>query len=312
MPTEPSIQTGVSILGVFVADATYHAARQPQIGETVLGNAFALGPGGKGSNQAVAAAKAGAEVTFISRLGDDAFARMAFEMWDSFGINTRVEQLSDSYTGSAFIYIQEGTGDNAIIVCPGAAATLSAAYVESVKDSIIGSRVFITQLEQPIEAAMKALSIAREHNVTTILNTAPAESVPDAIFPLCDYVTPNETETEQYTGIPVKSVEDARKAANVLLDKGVGTALITLGERGALLHNREHSELIPAFHAGDVKETTGAGDALNGGFATALAEGLSPLDAVRFGCATAGLAVTRPGAAASMPTRSEIEQLMAQ
>ncbi len=314
MPTDNSTtgQSGVSILGVFVADATYHAARQPNIGETVLGNDFALGPGGKGSNQSVAAARAGADVTFITRLGDDAFARMAFDLWKSAGITPRVEQLQDSYTGSAFIYIQEGTGDNAIIVCPGAAATLSADYVESVKDSIIQSRVFITQLEQPIDAARQALSIAREHNVITILNTAPAEAIPDDIFALCDYVTPNETETETYTGIAVHSVEDAAKAADVLLEKGVGTALITLGERGALLHNRDQSVLIPAFHAGAVKETTGAGDALNGGFATALAEGMSPTDAVRFGCATAGLAVTRPGAAASMPTRAEIDALMAQ
>ena len=301
----------VAILGVFVADAAYRAVRQPNMGETILGSSFALGPGGKGSNQAVAAARCNANVSFISRLGQDAFAQMALEMYSTEGINAHIDQITDSYTGSAYIFIDDNTGDNAIIVCPGAAATINIAYIESVKSVIASADVFVTQLEQPLEAAAHALAIARNAGVTTILNTAPAEPVGDDVFKLCDYVTPNETEVEAYTGVTVVSIEDARKAGDVLLDKGVGTALITLGEQGALLHNSEQSVHIPAVNAGTLVETTGAGDAFNGGFATALAQKQSPVDAARFACAVAGLSVTRSGAAPSMPTRKEVEALLA-
>ena len=291
----------VAILGVFVADAAYRASRQPNMGETILGNSFALGPGGKGSNQAVAAARCNAGVSFITKLGKDAFAQMALDLYSAEGIDTHIEQIADSYTGSAYIFIDDRTGDNAIIVCPGAATTISTAFVEGARAVIENADVFVTQLEQPLDAAQSALRIARTAGVTTILNTAPAESVSDEVFSLCDYVTPNETEVEAYTGIKVTTIEDARKAADVLLDKGVGTALITLGEQGALLHSVEQSIHIPAVIAGDVVETTGAGDAFNGGFAAALAQGQSPVDAAHFACAVAGISVTRAGTAPSMP-----------
>lgn len=305
-----SKQGRVAILGVFVADAAYRAARQPKMGETILGSSFALGPGGKGSNQSVAAARVGGDVSFITRLGQDEFAKMAFNMYKEEGITSYIEQLPDSYTGSAYIFLDEKTGDNAIIVCPGAATTIDKAYVQSVRDVITSADVFVTQMEQPLEAAAEALQIARDANVVTILNTAPAEPVPDDVFALCDYVTPNETEAEGYTGVKVSSVDDARKAGDVFLQKGVGTALITLGEQGALLHNSEISELVPAFNAGPVLETTGAGDAFNGSFAVALAQGKSPQEAARFGCAVAGLSVTRAGTASSMPQLDEVEKLL--
>ena len=301
----------VAILGVFVADAAYRAPRQPNMGETILGTSFALGPGGKGSNQAVAAARCNANVSFLTQLGKDAFAKMALDLYSAEGINTHIDQIADSYTGSAYIFIDERTGDNAIIVCPGAAMKISRAFIESARAVIENADVFVTQLEQPLDAAQFALSIARHAGVTTILNTAPAESVSDEIFSLCDYVTPNETEAEAYTGIKVKTIEDARGAADVLLAKGAGTALITLGEQGALLHNAEQSVHIPAMIAGDVVETTGAGDAFNGGFAAALAQGQLPVDAARFACAVAGLSVTRSGTAPSMPSRDEADALLA-
>jgi len=300
----------VSILGVFVADAAYRATRQPNMGETILGESFALGPGGKGSNQAVAAARCNAEVSFISRLGEDDFAQMALNMYRTEEINAHIDQIADSYTGSAYIFIDDKTGDNAIIVCPGAAMTITPEYIEQSKSVIESSDVFVTQLEQPIDAAMRALSIARSAGVTTILNTAPAESVPDDMFKLCDYVTPNETEVEGYTGVKVVSVAEAKQAGDVLLDKGVGTALITLGEQGALLHSAEQSVHIPAVDAGKVVETTGAGDAFNGGFAAALAQKQNPVDAAHFACAVAGLSVTRAGTAPSMPMRYEVDALM--
>ena len=301
----------VAILGVFVADAAYRAPRQPNMGETILGTSFALGPGGKGSNQAVAAARCHAGVSFITRLGRDAFAQMALDMYAAEGIDARIDQTDDSYTGSAYIFIDDKTGDNAIIVCPGAAMTITPAYIDSVKSVIENADVFVTQLEQPIEAAEHALTMARNAGVTTILNTAPAESISDDIFKLCDYVTPNETEVEGYTGVKVVDVADARKAADVLLEKGVGTALITLGEQGALLHSAEQSVHIPAVNAGPVVETTGAGDAFNGGFAAALAQGQAPVEAAQFGCAVAGLSVTQAGTAPSMPARETVESLLA-
>ena len=311
--TDKDKQNGrVAILGVFVADAAYRASRQPNMGETILGENFALGPGGKGSNQAVAAARCGADVSFISRLGQDAFSDMATKLYEKENITTHIEHLKDSYTGSAYIFIDQNTGDNAIIVCPGAASTITPESVDSARPIIENANVFVTQLEQPADAATRALEIARQAGVTTILNTAPAESIDDAVFRLCDYVTPNETEVETYTGIHVASIDDARKAGDVLLQKGVGTALITLGEQGALLHNNDQSIHIPAVKVGDIAETTGAGDAFNGGFATALAQGQAPADAATFACTVAGISVTRAGTAPSMPLRHEVDALMRQ
>jgi ribokinase len=250
-------------------------------------------------------------VTFVSKLGDDAFADLAMQTWADAGVNTAVTRDAGSYTGAAYIFIEDASGDNAIIISPGAAATISKADVDASADRIASSSVFITQLEQPIEAARHALQIARDGGAMTILNPAPAAPVADAMLALCSFVTPNETEAEEITGKPVTTIEEARAAAGVFLSKGVGTAVITLGERGALIHGNGLSEHVPAFNAGPVVETTGAGDAFNGGFAVALAEGRDPVEAVRFGCATAAISVTRPGTAPSMPGRDEIDALMA-
>ncbi|AZO62708.1 ribokinase [Mesorhizobium sp. M1A.F.Ca.IN.022.07.1.1] len=301
----------VVILGVFVADTAYRADRQPRMGETILGNSFKLGPGGKGSNQAVAAGKLGADITFLTRLGIDAFADMAKQTWKDAGVKSAVIDTPDSYTGAAYIFVEEGSGNNAIIVSPGAAMLISSADIEAHADLIRSAGVFVTQLEQPIDAALKALQIARGAGVTTILNPAPAATLPDSIYALCDYVTPNESEAEGLTGIAVSSVDDARRAADSLLAKGVGAVIVTLGEKGALLHTRERSDHVGAVTAGPVIETTGAGDAFNGGLAAALAKGVEPLEAVRFACAVAGISVTRPGTAPSMPTLQEVEALLA-
>jgi len=302
---------GVAILGIFVADLAFRAGRLPAIGETIAGSGFKMGPGGKGANQAVAAARAGASVTFISKIGKDEFGAIALETWRKEGIATRVEQATDLPTGAAFIYVNDTTGDNAIIVVAGAAASIGVADVDKAADAIRAAAVFITQLEQPVAAARRGLEIAKAAGVITIFNPAPAEPVDDALYSLCDYVTPNETEAAFLTGVKVASTADARKAGDAFLAKGAGAALITLGEAGALLHTRTRSILIPAFRAGPVVETTGAGDAFNGGFAAALARGLDPEAAARFGSATAGISVTRPGTAPSMPRLAEIETLLA-
>ena len=305
------MQKSVVILGVFVADAAFRAARQPRIGETILGSGFALGPGGKGSNQAVAAGRLGADVSLITRLGKDAFADMARDVWLKSGVKFSVIETPESYTGAAFIFLEEATGNNAIIISPGAAALISVADIEANADLIRSAGVFITQLEQPLAAAVRALEIAKQAGVITILNPAPAAHLLEHIFALCDYITPNETEASELAGVEVRTLEDARRAGDILLGKGVGTALITLGENGVLLHSKTSSHHIPAVYAGKLVETTGAGDAFNGGFASALARGLAPLEAARFACAVAGISVTRAGTAPSMPSLLEVEQLLA-
>lgn len=302
----------IVILGIFVADTAYRAERQPKMGETILGNSFVLGPGGKGSNQAVAAAMAGGRTHFITRLGKDAFADIARATWAKAGVLPEVTEDAESYTGAAYIFIENATGNNAIIVAPGAAGRVSVSDVEARRDLIESAAVFVTQLEQPIPAARRALEIARAAGVRTILNPAPAAPLDDAMLALCDFVTPNETEAEALTGLPVTTIAGAERAADALLAKGVGAAVITLGDKGALYRDRKRSVHVPVISSGPVVETTGAGDAFNGGFAVALSEGMDVVDAVRFGCATAGISVTRPGTAPSMPSRAEIDARLAQ
>ena len=297
----------VLVLGVFVADTAYRASRMPKMGETILGNSFVLGPGGKGSNQAVAAGNLGADVTIITRLADDDFGKMAKQTWQNANVKGSIKYSTNSYTGAAFIFIDDKTGDNSIIIAPGAASEISLSDIHDNSEIISSTDVFLTQLEQPIEVAQEALKVAKENNKITILNPAPAARLPKEIFGLCDFITPNETETEALTGLPVRNEKEAENAAKVLNDLGVKTPIITMGEQGAFLY--EHG-LVPAFNAGKVVETTGAGDAFNGGFAVALSEGKSALEAVKFGCATASISVTRAGTAPSMPARDEVEEIL--
>lgn len=302
---------GVAILGIYVADLAFRAAHMPDVGQTIAGSGFAMGPGGKGSNQAVAAARAGAEVTFISTLGRDSFGDNALALWRGDGITPRVKQVDTHPTGAAFIYLNEKNGDNAIIVVSGAASLIGVADVEAAADDIANARVFVTQLEQPADAALRGLQIARAASTLTVFNPAPALPFDDAVYPLCDFITPNEHEAAILTGLPVTSLEEARAAGDAFLARGVGCALITLGSQGALLHSASESVLIAPFNAGPVLETTGAGDAFNGGFAAALAEGATPGEAARFAAALAAISVTRAGTAPSMPQRADVDALLA-
>jgi len=302
----------VVVLGIFVADLAFKAKRLPVMGETILGSGFASGPGGKGSNQAIAAARAGGDVGIITRIGNDTFGGMARKAWQADGVDTSaVIEDAGAPTGAAFIFVSTETGNNAIIVESGAAANLSPADVHAAERMIGKAKVFITQFEQPIGTAIEGLSVARQCGAITILNPAPAVPVEDGIYGLCDYVTPNETEAATLTGLPVETEDQALDAAKEIVRRGARNALITLGEKGALLHGAAGTQIVPAFKVAKVVDTTGAGDAFNGGFAVALAEGQSPVDAVRFGCATAALSVQKPGTAPSMPTRAEIEALLA-
>ncbi len=303
-------KSGITILGIYATDLTFMAARQPAIGETIAGTGFVMGPGGKGSNQAVAAAKCGGEVRFITRVGDDTFAKVARDIWQQAGVTACVIVDTELATGAANIFVNDATGENAIIVVAGASGALSGADVDSFSDEIKYARVFMTQLEQPVEAALQGLKLAYANDTITILNPAPAVSLPAEIFALCDYITPNEVEAQSLTGLPVNNIDEAHAAAKVLLAKGAKNAVITLGGEGVMLYDGQRVEHIPAFEVGEVVDTTGAGDAFNGGFAASLARGDNALMAARFGCAVAGIAVTRQGAANSMPVLEEVMSVL--
>jgi ribokinase len=302
----------VLVLGSFVADLAFRAARLPAWGETLMGESFVLGPGGKGSNQAVAAARAGAGVQILSKLGDDPFGKIARDLWAADQIDASLVPASAIPTGAAAILIDAARGENAIIVVPGACFTLTTAEVESAGNAIRSSGVFLTQLELPLATVQRGLEIARGANVPTILNPAPAPAASlDTLIPLADYLIPNESEAAQLTGLPVETVEQATAAARALQARGARNVILTLGAQGALVcESNGATTLVPSLNAGPVVETTGAGDAFCGGFATALAEGWALLEAVRFGCATAAISVTRPGTAPSMPQRREIDALL--
>ena len=304
----------IVILGIFAADLSFLAPRLPAVGETLIGDGFQLGAGGKGSNQAVAAARAGAQVRLISRIGADAFGAVALKTWAQAGVDTRhVAQVTDMPTGTAFIYVNSLTGDNAVLVVPGAAGALSADDVARADESLREAALFVTQLEKPLAAVEAGLQAARRHGVPTLLNPAPAPhgGMPDGLLALCDHLTPNETEAQALSGIEIRDVADAARAAEVLRQRGAGCVVITLGARGAWLSDERHAVHVPARDVGAVVDTTGAGDAFNGAYAVALTEGTDTLEAVRFAVAAAGIAVTRAGTAAAMATRAEIDAALA-
>lgn len=300
----------VIVLGVFAGDAIFEAARLPVMGETLLGDSFSLGPGGKGSNQAIAAAKAGANTAIITRLGDDAFGQLAHDTWEQAGVVPLVRVMPDESTGAAFIYLEKGSGRNAIIVCPGAATGLAGEDMDAQAEAIGGAKVFVTQLEQPLEAAQRGLEIARAAGVTTILNPAPAQHLTDEMLALCDILTPNESETEILTGLPVRTLEEAEAAAYALHQRGPKHIILTLGENGALWYDGQHMRTIDPMEAGPVVDTTGAGDAFNGGLAAGLASGANMRESLKFATAVAAISVTRKGAGLAMPSYADVAQFL--
>ncbi len=303
-------QRHIVVMGSYVADLAFRTEKLPAWGETYMGTSFKLGPGGKGSNQAVAAARAGAKVSFISKLAHDAFGDLARKTYREEGIDTTHLFETETPTGAAAIIIDALKGENAIIVVPGACFELTPQEVEQARETIAGAAVFVTQLELSLPTVEFGLKLAHSLGVPTILNPAPCCKLPDSIYQYCDYMTPNETEVEMLTGIHVASLNDADRAADALLARGVRNAVITLGAQGALVKSATRRQHVPAFEAGPVVETTGAGDAFNGGFAVALSENKDIVEAASFGCAVAGISVTRPGTAPSMPYREELDRRM--
>jgi len=301
----------ISILGIYVADLIFFGDTVPITGETIIGKKYDIGPGGKGSNQAVAAAKAGAKTFFISKIGDDQFGAMAIKIYKDVGVDySKVIISKEHSTGAAGILVNN-KGQNAINVVPGAAGALTIEDIDVASNVIKESSIFLTQLEAPKDVVYYALKIAKENNVTTVLNPAPASEINKDIFPLIDYFTPNEVEASFYVNYKVENEEDARKASHQLLHLGIKNVIITLGDKGAFFANDRESFHIKAMNLGaKVVDTTGAGDAFNAGFAVALTEDKNIKDSIKFANITAGLSTTKIGTAKSMPLRSEIDNLL--
>lgn len=295
----------VVVVGSFNVDLTAYMSRLPLPGETVHGREFITGPGGKGSNQAVAAARLGAEVSFVGRVGSDSFGDMGLQIWAKEGIHTEnVVRDPDVATGVAPIWVDDN-GENSIVVVLGANLALSTADIDAAASVIASADVLLTQLEVRQEAARHALELARRHGVKTILNPAPADGLDKSMIALADYLTPNQSELQTLFGIQDGELE------SVPLNAGQ-TVVLTAGGEGAFWRSADGSSGQQPIFPMDVVDTTGAGDAFNAGLAVALAEGRTLPEAVAFASATAALCVTRPGTANSMPQRAEVDALLAQ
>lgn len=296
----------IVIVGSFNADLTSYVDRMPRAGETLSGDKFVIGPGGKGSNQAVAAARLNADVTFIGRVGQDVFANLALDIWKSENINTDfVIQDPDHATGVAPIFV-DSSGENMIVVVLGANLHVQQSDIDAARNIIAEADVLVVQLEINHDIVAYALKVAKEMGIKTILNPAPAAHLPQEVLALADFITPNETELEILSGNQGATVIDKAKS---LVTSDTQTVIVTMGSQGAQIVQKDYAEQVGTFKV-DVVDTTGAGDAFNAGLAVALAEGKSLQEAVRFASATAALCVTRPGTAKSMPQRHEVDNLL--
>ena len=300
----------ICVFGIFVADICFFADSIPVAGQTILGEKYIIGPGGKGSNQAIAAARAGGEVSFISKVGRDNYADLAISLYNEAGINYDGLVIEESEsTGSAGILINRKTGENAINVVPGAAGTIGKNLIDKNLSIIKDSKIFLTQLETPKDVTLYALKEAKSQNCITILNPAPSSEIPDDFFQYIDFFTPNETEASFYFNKLVKNEDDCKVAGKYFLEKGVKNILITLGEKGCYFKNIDEEFLMPASHLNKpVVDTTGAGDAFNGALSVALSQNKTYKQSIEFANLVAGISVTREGAANSMPMKKEIEE----
>ncbi|HET7771849.1 MAG TPA: ribokinase [Chloroflexota bacterium] len=300
----------VAVVGSFNMDLVFGAPRMPERGETLSGSAFGMFIGGKGANQAVAAARAGAQVEMIGRLGSDSFGQEIATALEEERIRLR-HVVRDPQEGTGVAGIVVGAdGANSIVVVPRANMKLSEADVRKARGAIAAADVLLLQLEVPLEASLAAAKIARQAGVKVVLNPAPARDLPDALYAVVDVLTPNETETRFLTGVTATTTEGAAEAARVLRERGVKTVLLTLGERGALLlEEGQRPREIPTYPV-EVVDTTAAGDAFCGALAVGLAEGKGMEEAARFACAAGALACRVMGAGPSLPSRAAIEALM--
>lgn len=306
MPSTPSIV----VIGSSNMDLVAKVPQIPVVGETLLGTDFFMVPGGKGANQAVAATKLGGNVVFLTRLGNDMFAEALLKNFRSVGINTRhIRQLDDVPTGIAMIAI-DGSGQNAIMVVPGANFKLTPEDILKVEPDIAAAGVVVVQLEIPIETVTEAARTAQKYNVPFILDPAPAQPLNDQLLGMVDIIKPNEVEAYALTGIRITDRASAEQAADVFLGKGVKSVIITLGEKGFVLATCEKKQYISTLKVNAV-DSTAAGDAFTGALAYCLAGGKSLSDAALYANAVAAVSVTRRGAQSSLPTSEEVSAFMA-
>lgn len=299
---------GIAVVGSSNTDMIISMGRIPKPGETIIGGDFAMAAGGKGANQAVAAARAGGRVSFIARVGDDLFGEQAIRGFAADGIDVRHVQKDESAPSGVALIFVGGDGENSIGVASGANARLSADDIEQAREAIQSAGVLLVQLEIPIET-VRAAVLAAARDARVILNPAPAQPLDDDLLGRVSILTPNETEAALLTGLEVEDEAGAALAAEALRRRGPEIVIITLGAKGALVSDASGTRLVPAFSV-DPVDTTAAGDVFNGALAIALSED-RPLDeAVRFANAAAAISVTRPGAQPSAPRRPEIDALI--
>jgi len=300
----------VAVFGSFFVDLMARTPHFPIAGETVKGNMFKMGPGGKGFNQCVAAHKAGANVTMITKMGKDDFANVALNIMKELNMPQDYIFTTDTTsTGIALILVNEETGQNEIVTVPGACNQISEEDTKQVEDFIKTCDYVLLQLEVNQDANERIMEIATKNNVKVIVNTAPYSKVTDDFLSKTYMVTPNEVEAEQLTGIEVKDLESAKTCAKVFKDKGVEVVVITLGSRGVFISCDGREEIIPAYKVNAI-DTTGAGDAFNGGLLAALSKGNDIWEAARFANGLAALSVQKMGATLSMPSLQEIEDFL--
>ena len=299
----------ISVVGSANMDLVFRTPRMPLIGETIAGGEFHQIPGGKGANQAVAAARLGAAVNFIGRVGDDAFGVRLRDCLTADAIDvSRLAKTLDTATGVAGIIV-DASGRNCIVLAPGANECLSALDVNNVAQSIRDSKLLVCQLETPLETVTAAINIAREANVAVILNPAPARELTDKLLQQINYLIVNEVEACQLSGIEVTDAVSAQLASNKLLARGVGAVLLTMGEHGVFIANSDTKKIIPGISV-KVVDTTAAGDTFVGAFAVGIASGLSFEAASIEAQYAAALTVTRLGAQTSIPHRQEVLTFM--
>ncbi|WHY20223.1 ribokinase [Paenibacillus sp. G2S3] len=299
----------IVVIGSLNMDMVVRTNRAPNAGETLMGQAFALSPGGKGANQAVAAARLGAEVSMIGSVGKDTFGSEMLEIIKQEGIHIEHISVSETEaTGVASIVIEED-GENRIIVVPGANIDLSVEDIQALEPVISQAELIVMQLEMELAMSEHAIAIAHRYGIPVILNPAPARVLKDEMLGQVSYLTPNETEAGILTGMTVDSLEAAEQAARILLQKGVKNVIVTLGSKGALIVNAEGAKSVPGFPVKAI-DTVAAGDSFNGALAQQLVLGKTLEEAVSFANAVGALAVGKEGAIPSLPLLSEVEQFL--
>ncbi len=301
----------IVVVGSINMDLVTRTDNIPIPGETVIGGDLQIIPGGKGANQAVAAARLGADVDMVGHVGNDVFAKQLKENLDADGVNQTYVTGVEAASGVALIVV-DASGQNSIVVAPGANGWLTPSDVEAAVDVIKSADVMLLQLEVPLETVFRAAQLAHESGVRVILNPAPAQPLPAELLQLVDVLVPNESEAAVLTGLAVDDEEGLKPAATMLQSLGVAIVILTLGSRGALLAQDGKFTHFPPFTVADVVDTTAAGDAFVGGLATAIAGGAPVGTAIPWGNAAGALAITRAGAQPSLPTRQKVVALLSQ